>query len=915
MIRCLYFFLTFLICCSTFAPLLSNAQELDPDQPEQDACNAILLCGTSFFSPYSYQGEGLEADLTSSPCSGGEGNSVWFILNVASSGTIMFTIAPVSVDDDYDFLVVDMTETTCDDLSSGDVVRCNFNNNNPGSNVDGIVGVGDDGTSDYVTAGTFGSSYCNTIDAVAGETYLIMINNFGNYVSGGISSGFTLDFSGSTATFNTDGPPAFDTIETKCDLTEGLTVHMTQEINCTSISADGSDYYLTPSGTISGVTGVGCNDEGEGYTDVLEFTFFPPLGPGTYTIHPKAGADSNSVLDLCNEEQPYGDVISFTIPPLPAFVDASVACRTITATTNVPVKCATVSPSGSEFAITGPGTVSIISAEPVGCSETGFTNTIRITIADPFPATGTYSIVAQTGTDGNTMLDSCDFAQAVGSSFSFDINSLTPALSLPDTVTTCIHDSISLPLEVLNEAEGVTYSFIWNPPTGLSSTGIRQPMASPAFEQTYDVLVFTSDPAACASRDTITVKVLQGFDIQTNDTALCEGAIINVLTTGSDQYSYAWSPADAVGDPDNRNTTITATTSTTYSLTASFPGCSDSTQYIHVDVQNYPSVELGTPDRYKCYYDSVLLESAVTPAVSTLYDYIYTWTPEAAYTPSGLPNTIYYGDSSTTIYLTVSTAIGCAGTDSVRIHVYPRFFTSLSVADTGICPGGSVQLGISGASTYRWIPGYGLSDSSSATPVAAPQTSTQYTVIASDEYGCQDTQSVFVQAYPAGVIDLPDSVNIYPGESYEIHPETNCLYFSWFPPSGLSGVNIADPVARPEVRTRYFVNASTEYGCPVTDSIDILVQETTMDIPNAFAPGNGANNVFRISKRGIATLKTFQVFDRWGLKVFETSNINDGWDGNYKGKAQPMGVYIYIIDAVSDSGKPFVKHGNVTLIR
>lgn len=904
-----------MMCGGILLPLASTAQELDPDQPEQDACNAILLCGTSFYSPYSYQGEGLEADLTSSPCSGGEGNSVWFILNVASSGTIMFTIAPVSVEDDYDFLVVDMTETTCDDLSSADVIRCNFNNNSPGSNVDGIVGVGDDGTSDYVTAGTFGSSYCNTIDAVAGETYLIMINNFGNYVSGGISSGFTLDFEGSTATFNTDGPPAFDTIEAECDLTEGLTLHLTQEINCSTISGDGSDYYLTPSGTISSITGVGCNDEGEGYTDVLEFTFSPPLGPGTYTIHPQAGTDGNSVLDLCNEEHTYSDVISFIIPPLPAFTDISISCKTITATTNVPVKCATITPSGSEFAITGPGAVSVIAAEPIDCTATGYTNTIRITIADPIPATGTYNIVAQTGTDGNTMLDSCEFAQAVGSLAPFDINSLTPDLSLPDTITTCIHDSITLPLEVLNVAEGVGYSFVWNPPTGLSATWVMQPMASPISEQTYDVLVFTSDPAACGTRDTITVRVLQGFDIQTNDTALCEGSMINVLTIGSDEYTYTWSPEDAVGDPHDKNTTITAITATTYSLTASYPGCTDSTQYIHVDVQNYPSVELGELDRYKCYYDSVLLESAVTPAVSTLYDYIYTWTPEAAYAPFGLPNTIYYGDSTTTIYLTVSTEIGCSGMDSVRIHVYPRFYTSINVRDTGICPGDSVQLSISGANTYQWMPGYGLSDSSGANPIAAPQTSTEYMVISADEYGCLDTQTVFVQAYPGGVINLPDSVNIYPGEAYEINPETNCLYFSWFPPSGLSASNIANPMAQPEVRTRYFVNATTEYGCPVSDSIDILVQETLMDIPNAFAPGSGDNNLFRLSKRGIATLKTFQVFDRWGLKVFETTNIETGWDGSYNGKPQPMGVYIYIIDAISDSGKPFVKQGNVTLIR
>jgi hypothetical protein len=49
--------------------------------------------------------------------------------------------------------------------------------------------------------------------------------------------------------------------------------------------------------------------------------------------------------------------------------------------------------------------------------------------------------------------------------------------------------------------------------------------------------------------------------------------------------------------------------------------------------------------------------------------------------------------------------------------------------------------------------------------------------------------------------------------------------------------------------------------------------------------------------------------------MFETTNIDEGWDGNYKGNPQPMGVYIYMVDAVTNSGRRFTKQGNVTLIR
>src|SRR5690606_19892671 len=147
-------------------------------------------------------------------------------------------------------------------------------------------------------------------------------------------------------------------------------------------------------------------------------------------------------------------------------------------------------------------------------------------------------------------------------------------------------------------------------------------------------------------------------------------------------------------------------------------------------------------------------------------------------------------------------------------------------------------------------------------------------------------------------------------------PQGNALYFQWFPPLGLSATDIANPIAMPEVNTRYFVQAATEWGCVAYDSIDVNVNpESVLDMPNAFTPGSHPNNEIKIVKRGIATLKYFRIFNRWGTKVFETSNIDEGWDGSYNGSAQPMGVYVYMVEAVTSTGRRFVKQGNITLIR
>jgi gliding motility-associated-like protein len=125
-------------------------------------------------------------------------------------------------------------------------------------------------------------------------------------------------------------------------------------------------------------------------------------------------------------------------------------------------------------------------------------------------------------------------------------------------------------------------------------------------------------------------------------------------------------------------------------------------------------------------------------------------------------------------------------------------------------------------------------------------------------------------------------------------------------------------MASPSVSTRYFVTATTEKGCSGLDSVDVLVSpESLIELPNAFSPGTGTsvNDELRIIVRGVAKLNSFRIFNRWGQEVFMTTDLNKGWNGQYNGKPQPMGAYVYVFDAVTSTGKRFYKQGNVTLIR
>jgi gliding motility-associated-like protein len=94
-----------------------------------------------------------------------------------------------------------------------------------------------------------------------------------------------------------------------------------------------------------------------------------------------------------------------------------------------------------------------------------------------------------------------------------------------------------------------------------------------------------------------------------------------------------------------------------------------------------------------------------------------------------------------------------------------------------------------------------------------------------------------------------------------------------------------------------------------------LIQEPHLFIPNAFTPG-GKNPVLRPQYIYIDINKYFfAVFNRWGQKVFETSDPQAGWDGTYNGSIAPEGNYVYSVRIYGTNGREIEKNGTVTLLR
>ncbi len=86
-------------------------------------------------------------------------------------------------------------------------------------------------------------------------------------------------------------------------------------------------------------------------------------------------------------------------------------------------------------------------------------------------------------------------------------------------------------------------------------------------------------------------------------------------------------------------------------------------------------------------------------------------------------------------------------------------------------------------------------------------------------------------------------------------------------------------------------------------------------VPNVFSPnGDGFNDILMVRGKAVAEIQ-FIVYDRWGEKVFETNDINTGWDGTYKGEPMNLAVFVYMLTGKYKNGKVIDEKGNFTLLR
>jgi len=261
--------------------------------------------------------------------------------------------------------------------------------------------------------------------------------------------------------------------------------------------------------------------------------------------------------------------------------------------------------------------------------------------------------------------------------------------------------------------------------------------------------------------------------------------------------------------------------------------------------------------------------------------------------------------SATTYYITISNNL-CSINDSVNVRVYPYPVPQIT-GEQYVCSGQSATISASGGTIYSWSTG----DTTSSISITPVSTSTYSLIISNGVCTVNDSSTVMVN--PSPNVNVCCDSSITHGENVQLITSGGQI-FHWSPSAGLSCDSCPDPIATPTITTTYSLTVISDSGCISARTVTIEVSCGTVFIPTAFSPDETVNAILYVRGPCIASMD-FNVFDRWGNKVFESQNQDKGWDGTCKGLPANMGTYVWFLNATMLDGTSVEKKGNITLVR
>jgi gliding motility-associated-like protein len=252
-------------------------------------------------------------------------------------------------------------------------------------------------------------------------------------------------------------------------------------------------------------------------------------------------------------------------------------------------------------------------------------------------------------------------------------------------------------------------------------------------------------------------------------------------------------------------------------------------------------------------------------------------------------------------YWVTAIANGCTSTDTIQVGFDPAPVVNLG-NDTTLCDGVSKLLdATNNNATYQWQDG-------SSNPTYLVEDAGLYSVTVNINE-CKASDSIRINYIPKPVFNLSKDTFICKGQDIILAPLLNTsVAYLWQDGS-------TEPSFDAKDSGTYILTVTNDCGS-YTDSIAIYNGACELYMPSAFTPNqDGLNDIFGVKYPFAVKQFNMVIYNRWGAKIFEANNMNDGWDGTFEGKPQPVGNYVWLISYIDTDGNNKSAKGNVILIR
>lgn len=178
-------------------------------------------------------------------------------------------------------------------------------------------------------------------------------------------------------------------------------------------------------------------------------------------------------------------------------------------------------------------------------------------------------------------------------------------------------------------------------------------------------------------------------------------------------------------------------------------------------------------------------------------------------------------------------------------------------------------------------------------------------------------KSINIEEPLQGISYLP--VNVFKNKPFVLSARNFGSTYLWTPNNFLNNPQLRTPVVNTNKEQLYQIYITQSSGCVTIDTQLVRVfNESEIYVPKGFTPDNDGNNdrLYPILV-GIQEMRYFKIFNRWGNLIYDNknANLNNGWDGTYKGAKLPTETYVWIAEGIDIDGKIISRNGNTILIR